>query len=157
MALSVRSGARVTAIAALAALPLLTGCGDDKPVPQACIQATGADVVRVLAQAPEHATFPDGTLLSTCVKRARDDAALQTLGITFVAVADRLSTQAQTRQEAAFQLGFLVGAAERGAGPTGGLQATLVERLRQASAFQAGTPRERAELLRGVAAGRRSG
>lgn len=153
----VRPGALAATFATVVALPALTGCGGKPPLPQACVQASAADVERVLAQAPGHAVLADGTRLSTCVDRAIDDADLQTLGLTFVAVSDQLAAEVGRREGAAFQLGFLVGAAQRGAGPTGGPQGELVQRLQQGIAFQAETPRERAELLRGVAAGRRDG
>lgn len=143
-----------TVVAALAA----SGCGEQEPLPSACVQATADDVRQVLAAAPERVAFPDGTRLSECVDLAEDDGALQTLGITFVAVADELSAQVGGGdREAAFRLGFLIGAAERGAGPTGGLQGELVHRLQQTVAFRADDPRERSEVLRGMAAGRRSG
>lgn len=157
MGRSLRPGALAAALATAAALPVLTGCGEEPPLPAACVQATPADVLRLLAAAPAGAALTDGTLLSECVDRAEDDAELQTLGITFVEVSDRLAAAAGGSPRAAFQLGFLVGAAERGAGPTGGTQGELVQRLQQSIAFQASAPRVRAEVLRGIAAGRRAG
>ena len=154
---TVRPGALAAALATAVALPLAVGCGDEAPLPQACAQATDADVMRALEGAPAHAALADGTLLSQCVDRAEDDAELQTLGLVLVAVSDRLAAQAAGSRAAAFRLGFLVGAAQRGAGPTGGTQGELVQRLQQAIAFQAEGPGERAEVMRGIAAGRRSG
>lgn len=147
------AAALATAVAALAA----SGCGEQEGLPSACRQASAEDVARVLAAAPREAALPDGTKLSECVDRAEDDGALQTLGLTFVAVADRLAARLGDDGEAAFRLGFLIGAAERGAGPTGGLQGELVQRLQQTVAFRADDPRLRAEVLRGMAAGRRAG
>jgi hypothetical protein len=115
------------------------------------------EVLQALSGAPAHARLADGTLLSTCIDRSESDADLQNLGITFVAVADRLTARIRRDPEAAFQLGFLIGAAERGAGPTGGTQGELVQRLQQVIAFQADTPAVEAEVLRGIEAGRRSG
>lgn len=101
--------------------------------------------------------LPGGTLLSTCVDRAEDDADLQNLGLIFVAVADRLTARSEREPDAAFQLGFLVGAAQRGAGETGGTQAELVQRLQQTIAFRAERAPVRAQVLRGIAAGRARG
>ncbi|MBB4661150.1 hypothetical protein [Conexibacter arvalis] len=157
MGRSLRPGARTAALATVVALPFAVGCGAEAPPPSACMQATGADVMRALDGAPDHAALADGTLLSECVDRAESDAQLQTLGLTFVAVSDQLAAQVGRDRDAAFRLGFLVGAAERGAGPTGGTQGELVQRLQQAIAFQAERARDRADVLRGIAAGRRAG
>lgn len=147
------AAALATAVAALA----VGGCGEEASLPSACGQATAGDVMQVLAAAPERAALADGTRLSECVDRAEDDGALQTLGLTFVATADRLAAQVGRSREAAFRLGFLIGAAERGAGPTGGLQGELVHRLQQTVAFRADDARERADVLRGIEAGRSAG
>jgi hypothetical protein len=144
-------------LAALSTILIFAGCGREGPPPQACLQARTAEVQQALRGAPGHATLSDGTLLSTCIDRAENDAELQNLGIAFVAVADELTASSAHDGDAAFQLGFLIGAAQRGAGPTGGTQAELVQRLQQAIAFQADAPAVRAEVLRGMAAGRRSG
>lgn len=144
-------------LAALSTAAILAGCGQEAPPPQACLQAGRVEVLQALSGAPAHARLADGTLLSTCIDRSESDADLQNLGITFVAVADRLTARIRRDPEAAFQLGFLIGAAERGAGPTGGTQGELVQRLQQVIAFQADTPAVEAEVLRGIEAGRRSG
>lgn len=149
--------ARAAALAALSALALLAACGGEERLPQACIGARAGDVLKALEQAPAHATLADGTPLSACIDRAEDDAQLQTIGITFVAVADQLAARVQRSPRAAFQLGFLMGAAERGAGPTGGTQAELVQRLEQTVSFRIGSGTRERELLRGVAAGRSGG
>lgn len=144
-------------LAALSTLCILAGCGEEGPPPAECAQARPDDVARLLRGAPEAARLPGGTLISTCIDRAEDDAELQNLGFVFVAVADRLSARSARDPDAAFQLGFLIGAAQRGAGPTGGTQAELIQRLQQTIAFRAEQPSVRAQVLRGIAAGRRSG
>lgn len=141
----------------LSTLLILAGCGESAPLPQACVQARHDDVLRALRGAPAHATLADGTLLSTCADRSSDDASLQNLGVVFVAVADELSARSRRDAAAAFQLGFLIGAVERAAGPTGGTQGQLLLRLQQPIAFQTGTPAIQREVERGMAAGRRSG
>lgn len=147
--------ARTAALLALATLPQLAGCGGKAPLPRACLQASQRDVLDALGRLP--VALADGTPLSTCIDRAEDDAQLQALGMTFVAVADELAMRVARSPEAAFQLGFLIGAAERGAGPTGGTQAELVQRLEQVVSFQLDSAAREATVLRGIAAGRRAG
>jgi hypothetical protein len=142
-------------VAALSMLLILAGCGEE-PLPQACVQTDGDAVAALLRSAPEHATLTGGTALSTCVDRAGSDAELQNLGVVLVGVADRLVARSRHDGRAAFELGFLIGAAQRGAGPTGGVQAELVQRLQQTIAFDA-SPAVQAEVERGIAAGRASG
>ena len=140
---------------ALSTLLILAGCGEE-PLPQACLQADAGAVATLLRAAPQNATLPGGTALSTCVDRAASDADLQNLGVVLVGVADGLVARSRHDGRAAFQLGFLIGAAQRGAGPTGGVQAELVQRLQQTIAFDV-TPALQAEVERGIAAGRADG
>lgn len=140
---------------ALSTLLILAGCGEG-PLPQACLQADAGDVATLLRAAPQDARLAGGTALSTCIDRAESDAELQNLGVVLVAVADELVARSRHDARAAFELGFLIGAAERGAGPTGGVQAELVQRLQQTIAFDV-TPAVQAEVERGLTAGRASG
>jgi hypothetical protein len=144
-------------LAALSTLCILAGCGESGPPPAACAQAGPDDVARALRGAPDAARLPGGTLISACIDESEDDADLQNLGLVFVAVADGLSARAPSDERAAFQLGFLIGAAQRGAGPTGGTQAELIQRLQQTIAFRADRASVRAQVLHGIVAGRRAG
>jgi hypothetical protein len=143
-------------LCALAVLAV-AGCGGKARLPSACIQADVPDVLAALRAAPAAAALSDGTRLSTCVDRAVDDAQLQSLGVTFVGAADRLSVRMPHDPTAAFELGYLVGAAERGAGATGGVQGELVQRLEQTAGFGAGAAQRRADVQRGIAAGSHDG
>jgi hypothetical protein len=149
----------VTRLAVACALGTLAlaGCADEPALSSACLDADPRAVLDVLRHAPARAALPDGTPLSACIDHAENDAQLQTLGLTMVAVADRLARDLPTSSAAAFQLGWLIGAAERGAGPTGGTQAELVQRLEQAASFRDGARLRRAEVMRGIAAGKRDG
>jgi hypothetical protein len=149
---------RVGRIGVVCVLALLAfgGCGSRTPPAQACIEAQQTDVLQALTHAPRNVTLADGTLLSQCVRRTIDDSRLQALGATLTTTADELARQMRTSDAAALQLGFLIGAVDRGATQAAGLQEELANRVAGAAAgFDAG-PRH-ALLLRGRAAGRRGG
>jgi hypothetical protein len=137
------------------ALLILGGCGGRAALPRACIEAQPHDVLQALAHAPRGVALADGTPLSQCVRRAVDDTRLQALGATLTTAAERLARRMRASDAAAFQLGFLIGASARGAQQSAGLQGDLANRIAGAAGLDGG-PR-RATLLRGRAAGRRSG
>lgn len=137
-----------TALATMA-----TGCGTDpEPLPPACSDGPAA-VSRALRRAPGAVALSDGTLLSACVERARDDAELQQLGYSLTPVADRLR-EIGTRR-AALELGFLVGAVRRGARRSNGIHAELVRRMERRVAYDEPALLHAAE--RGAAAGEAHG
>jgi len=144
-----------TGVACVLALLAVAGCGGHTPPSEACIQAQPADVLQALRNAPGHVALVDGTLLSQCVRRTIDDVRLQTLGATLTSAADTLAQRMRRSNAAAYQLGFLIGATGRGAAQAAGLQGELANRIAGAAPPDGG-PR-RALLLRGRAAGRRSG
>jgi hypothetical protein len=130
-------------------------CGGRTPISQACMEAQPRDVLRALARAPRDVALADGTRLSQCVRGTIDDSRLQALGAALTGTADRLARRMRTSDAAAFQLGFLIGATERGAEQAAGLQEELANRVAGTAGLDGG-PR-RAALLRGRAAGRRRG
>jgi hypothetical protein len=146
---------RRSCVVCVLVLLVLPGCGGSLSAPQACIQAQPRDVLRALAHAPRRVALADGTLLSDCVRRTVDDTRLQALGATLTAAADRLAQRMRESDAAAFQLGFLMGAAARGSKRSAGLQDDLANRIAAAAGLDGG-PR-RATLLRGRAAGRQGG
>lgn len=144
-----------TGVVCMLAVLALAGCGGRTPPAQACIQAQSADVLQALRGAPDHATLADGTPISQCVRRTIDDSRLQALGAALTAAADTLAQQMRTSDAAAFQLGFLIGATDRGTAQAAGFQGDLANRIAGAAPPDGG-PR-RALLLRGRAAGLRDG
>jgi hypothetical protein len=150
---------RVGRTAVACVLALLAGafaaCAGRTPPAEACIQAQAADVLQALTHAPGHVVLSDGTPLSQCVRRTIDDSRLQTLGAALTAAADTLAQRMRASDDAALQLGFLIGAADRGAAQAAGLQEELAHRIAGAAPPDGG-PR-RALLMRGRAAGRRHG
>jgi hypothetical protein len=149
----------VAALALLLCLAL-AACGEQqRTVPASC--TTSAQVIeRALAKAPAAVRLPDGTALSACVTDADTDAELQTMGLMFTTVADRLAERAQRGDaEAAMRLGYLTGAVRRGSQHTAGVAAELERRVARAGAYVAedGGARAGAALRRGLAAGRATG
>ena len=118
---------------ALAIALALSGCSDagDDAVPVACKE--GADTVRAaLARAPARVEL-GGTPLSECFTRGANSADLQQVGSAYVAAAARLADEARLRPDgpAALRLGYLVGAARRGASGTQGIHEELMRRIEQ--------------------------
>ena len=144
-------------LATLLAAALLAGCsGDDGPaMPLECISGSG-DVKRALERAPGEVRLEHGTLLSECVARAESDGELQDLGVVLTDVAEDLEASAASAPQAALQLGYLVGAARRGAPSESSLQAELVHRLERSAAISLSTASE-AALADGLRAGEARG
>jgi hypothetical protein len=132
-------------------------CADrERPLPSACTDGGGA-VVAALRAAPGPVALRDGTRLSTCVERARADAEIQTVGSIYTRVADGLAARVRSSDSAALRLGYLIGAARRGARRTSGIHEELVRRLQQAVGVDGPVPSRRASFYRGLAAGARNG
>ena len=134
------------------------GCGSsgDTPVSTACVEGPGA-VTSALRAAPGAVTLADGTPLSACVEAATSDAELQNVGVALTQAAEELEARAPADPRAALELGYLIGAARRGAGSAAALQAELVHRLERSGALDGPTPEARRELKRGLAAGEARG
>lgn len=145
---------------ALALAALVGGCGgNDAPRPDAACTASADAVERALHRAPATVTLSGGARLSDCVSRSRSDADLQSVGLVLTRAADHLAERAQHGDvRAATSLGYLIGAARRGASRTTGVQAQLERRLASAAAFLdgAGSP-VAAALQRGLRAGEATG
>ena len=147
---------RVLALLAAASLAACGAAGD--PLDEACVSGPRA-IERALARAPGPVTLPSGTRLSQCVSNARNDADLQTAGAVLTRAADHLSAQAATGDaEAALRLGYLVGAARRGAQRTAGIHAELQRHIERSAAVLDGKgARIAAALARGQRAGEATG
>ena len=76
-------------------------------------------------------TLARETRLSECVRLAQADADVQTLGASYTRAADDLARRTSASSQAALQLGYLIGAARRGARHTTGIHVELVRRLEQ--------------------------
>lgn len=130
--------------------------GTDRPLPAACTRGTQT-IVNALRAAPGPVALDDGTRLSTCIARARTDAEIQTIGSLYTGVADNLATRLRVSDTAALRLGYLIGAARRGARHTSGIHEELVRRLEQTVGVDGPPPSRRRPFKRGLAAGARNG
>jgi hypothetical protein len=139
---------RCLAPLAVAALLVAAGCGEeDTALAPACTDGADA-VVAALERAPQPVRLADGTRLSECVDRARTDIELQSLGTVLTAAAERLADERR-----AVALGYLVGAARRGARHNSGVSIELVRRLENAGTRLGDDP----ALQRGLNAGEAGG
>jgi hypothetical protein len=132
-------------IACIAALGLaLAGCGNDKSesLPAACTEGSDA-IVKALARAPAPVTI-DGTPISHCFNRDASGDDVQIVGTNLLAAAQQLADRGE-----ALQLGYLIGAARRGA-QRNGLGAEIVRRLQAETDALGGA---RAGYRRGLRAG----
>ena len=122
-------------VLALLAAVSLAACGASTPtLDEACMGSAGA-IERALARAPRPVTLPSGTRLSQCVSNARSDSDLQNAGTVLTRAADHLSAEARAGDaDAALRLGYLVGAARRGARRTAGIHAELQRHIERAAA-----------------------
>jgi hypothetical protein len=131
------------------------GCGESRaPLPATCTEGQ-ATLTRALRAAPAPVRLPGGTPLSECVGAARDIGELQEFGVILTGVADRLADRAPRDPAAAMRLGYLIGAARRGAAHGEGVPLELVHRL-EVTARRL-PAQARAELDRGLRAGERTG
>jgi hypothetical protein len=146
----------------LCALGGAAACGGDPPAQDpACIASTQA-IEHALDRAPAPVTLDSGTRLSDCVAHAQSDADLQNTGLVLTRVADDLSSRAERGDaRAALGLGYLVGAARRGAAHTNGIHAELQHRMESAArplSEEAGrSPSITRALARGLRAGEATG
>jgi hypothetical protein len=151
---------RLVALLALAALGVAAGCGDeDSPPLDAACTSSPATIERAIARAPAPVTLASGTRLSECVSHARSDAELQNAGAVLTRAADHLAVRAEHGDpRAAVGLGYLVGAARRGAQRTAGIHAELAHRVESAARVLADRgPAVASALQRGLRAGEASG
>jgi hypothetical protein len=133
----------------------LAGCGDDDPgLPAACTRGPHA-VRRALRLAPSPVRI-DGVPISRCVSDASDAGELQATGTSLVGAAAELGATARRDPGGAaeLRLGYLIGAARRGAQPASGERTELLRRLDQETQGLRGG---RTALRRGLEAGRRGG
>jgi hypothetical protein len=131
---------RFAAAALIAALALLAGCGSaDDSTPTACLEGADASA-RALAAAPDEALLEGETLISECLTRNQSGGDLARVGEAMIETTTALNAEAREDPggEAAVQLGYLLGAVQRGSEESEGIHADLVRRLTVAARFAPG-------------------
>ncbi len=127
-------------------LPVLAvpffGCGDKVavPTPPSCLTAPTVWLT-ALASAPDQVALEKVTPISDCLPENQSAAQQQEVGHTVVEVASILARasaggvkgEASVGGQAALEAGYLVGALEKAARGSGGIHATLVERVKAAA------------------------
>jgi hypothetical protein len=151
------------ATAFLVALALVTGCGNsDDSTPVACLEGPES-YERALTAAPDEVLLEGETLISECLARNQSSGDLTRVGEALIETATKLNAEAREDPggDANLQLGYLLGAVERGADESEGIHADLVRRLVVAARFvpgkQASPPGFLPTYSDGYAAGQSNG
>ena len=125
---------------ALACLFAAAGCGSqDESTPVACLEGPAA-YEKALAAAPGKVLLGGETPISDCLVRNQQGGDLATVGEAMVTVATKLNAEARAEPagDAALRLGYLLGAAQRGAEHGEGIHADLLRRLIVAARYAPG-------------------
>jgi len=133
---------------------VLAGCGGDRSesLPAACTDGPTA-IQKALTKAPRPVSM-NGTPISHCFNRGARAEDVQIVGSFLLAAAQELGDRARAGdQQAALRLGYLVGAAQRGA-KRNGLGDEIVRRL---EAETSGLDRTRTAYEQGLRAGSAKG
>jgi hypothetical protein len=115
-------------------------CGDnDDGTPVACLEGRGA-YLGALGDAPGEVRLSGEVPISDCLAENQQGGDLATVGATLVSVATELNAEARAEPggAASLQLGYLLGAAGRGAQGTEGIHADLIRRLEVAARYSPG-------------------
>ncbi len=124
------------AAAALAAL-VAVGCGSaDGTTPVACLEGAGV-YLRALRAAPGEAKLGGKVPIGECLPQNQKAGELATVGTAMVSAATKLNAEARADPGGAanLQLGYLLGAAQRGADATNGIHVELIRRLSAAARY----------------------
>jgi len=153
--------------AALLAAVCLTGaflgCGDqDDSTPVACLEGAAA-YERALAAAPGEVRLQGESPIGDCLAPNQTAGDLARVGEAMIEAATELNAQARSEGggEGAVQLGYLLGAVERGSEESEGIHSDLVRRLTVAARYAPDRQPLSEEFLdsyeEGVEAGRSGG
>jgi hypothetical protein len=128
---------RFLAIAALSFGVIAAGCGGpDDSTPVACLEGAPA-YLRALQDAPSEVELGGETPISNCLAQNQSGGDLATVGTAMLTATTKLNVEARAEPggPANLQLGYLLGAAERGADGTEGIHAELIRRLSAAARY----------------------
>lgn len=116
------------ALVAVAALLAVTGCGSSNDsTPTACLEGPAFYLQK----------GGDGVLISECLPPGQKAGELAAVGLAMLRAATQLNAEARAEPggTANMQLGYLLGAAARGAAETEGVHDELVRRLTAAARY----------------------
>lgn len=125
---------------ALTAAALAVGCGSqDESTPVACLEGPGA-YLAALDDAPAEVLVGEETPIGECLAENQQGGELATVGAALIEAATELNAEARAQPagDAGLRLGYLVGAAQRGAERTAGIHADLLRRLTVAARYSPG-------------------
>ena len=129
---------RAYPIALLALLVVFAaGCGGtDDGTPVACLEGTPV-YLTALEDAPGEVRLDSETPISDCLAANQAGGDLAEVGTAMLAAATKLNAEARAQpgDSANLQLGYLLGAAERGAAESEGIHDELVRRLSAAARY----------------------
>jgi hypothetical protein len=159
-----RAAAARLAVFLAACLALVAGgCGSQSDsTPVACLEGAAA-YEKALRAAPDDVLLRGETPISDCLASNQKAGDLAQAGEAMIDAATSLNSQAREEDggEAAVQLGYLLGAAQRGAESSEGIHADLVRRLTVAARYAPDKEPLSPQFMRsyeaGYAAGRREG
>jgi hypothetical protein len=141
----------------------LSGCGgSDDSTPVACLEGAGA-YEEALTAAPGEVLLGGETPISECLARNQSGGDLARVGEAMIETATALNAEARAEPggDANLQLGYLLGAVQRGSEESEGIHSDLLRRLIVAARYAPGKqpiPREFVVAYRtGYAAGRTDG
>lgn len=126
----------LSAVAALA----LAGCdGPSDSTPVACLEGDGV-YLQALSAAPGEVKLRDRTPISACLAENQQGGDLAAVGGAMVEAATKLNAAAREDigGQANLELGYLLGAAQRGSEQTDGIHAELIRRLAIAARYAPG-------------------
>ena len=128
---------RIAIACAAAALLGLAGCGrEDDSTAAACLE--GQDIyLAALAKAPGAVKLAGETPISECLAENQAGGELSQVGEARIETATLLNGEARGVPDgpAALRLGYLIGAAKRGAEETEGIHSDLIRRLTVAARY----------------------
>jgi hypothetical protein len=130
----------ISVILAVGLICLASGCGKrDDSTPVACLEGSGA-YVKALADAPGEVRLDGRTPISDCLAENQQGGDLATVGMALIEAATELNAEARAEPggDANLELGYLIGAAQRGAERTEGIHADLLRRLTVAARYAPG-------------------
>jgi hypothetical protein len=147
----------------VALMLFVLGCGNQgDSTPVACLEGTAA-YEKALRDAPGEVLMQGETPISDCLASNQQAGDLAQVGEAMVETATKLNAQAREEDggAAAVRLGYLLGAAERGAASSEGIHSDLVRRLTVAARYTPGkeplSPQFLSAYREGFDAGRSGG